>query len=112
MRNLEVTLTRLRIVGTEAPGPEEPGGRMYSHGLCSIALCEAYVMTRDKTLLQPAQLSLNHISYAQDPVGGGWRYTPRQPGDTSVFGWQLMALKTGHSSYLKVKPETVDRTWK
>jgi hypothetical protein len=86
---------------------EEPGGRMYSHGLGAIVLCEAYAMTRDKGLLQPAQLSLNHISYAQDPVGGGWRYTPKQPGDTSVVGWQLMALKSGHMAYLQVNPNTV-----
>lgn len=86
---------------------EEPGGRMYAHGLGAIVLCEAYAMTRDKGLLQPAQLSLNHIAYAQDPVGGGWRYTPKQPGDTSVVGWQLMALKSGHMAYLQVNPATV-----
>jgi hypothetical protein len=86
---------------------EEPGGRMYAHGLGAIVLCEAYAMTRDKGLLQPAQLSLNHISYAQDPVGGGWRYAPKQPGDTSVVGWQLMALKSGHMAYLNVDPATV-----
>ena len=69
---------------------------MYAHGLGSIVLCEAYAMTRDRGLLQPAQMALNYISYAQDPVGGGWRYQPKQPGDTSVFGWQFMALKSGH----------------
>ena len=56
------------------------GGSMYSHGLAAIALCEAYAMTHDRKLMGPAQLSLNHIMYAQDPVGGGWRYVPRQPG--------------------------------
>ena len=86
---------------------EEQGGSMYSHGLAAIVLCEAYAMTRDKGLLQPAQLSLNHISFAQDPVGGGWRYQPKQPGDTSVVGWQLMALKSGHMAYLQVNPNTV-----
>jgi hypothetical protein len=86
---------------------DEPGGTMYSHGLGSIALCEAYAMTHDKGLLQPAQLSMHYISYAQDPVGGGWRYKPKQPGDTSVLGWQLMALKTGHMGYLLVDPNTV-----
>jgi hypothetical protein len=45
--------------------------------------------------------------YAQDPVGGGWRYAPRQAGDTSVVGWQLMALKSGHMAYLKVDPNTI-----
>lgn len=85
----------------------EPGGSMYSHGLCSIALCEAYAMTNDRALQAPAQLSLNYIVYAQDPVGGGWRYQPRQAGDTSVVGWQLMALKSGHMAYLQVPPATV-----
>ena len=39
---------------------------------------------------------------AQDPVGGGWRYHAQQPGDTSVVGWQLMALKSGRMAYLHV----------
>jgi hypothetical protein len=83
------------------------GGSMYSHGLASIALCEAYGMTHDKQLQAPAQGSLSFIVYAQDPVGGGWRYAPRQPGDTSAVGWQIMALKSGHMSYLAVPPSTV-----
>ena len=85
----------------------EGGGSMYSHGLCSITLCEAYAMTQDRALMQPAQMSLNFIIYAQDPVGGGWRYNPRQAGDTSVVGWQLMALKSGHMAYLQVPPSTI-----
>jgi len=85
----------------------EKDGSMYSHGLASIALCEAYAMTQDKDLLQPAQLALNFIAQAQDPVGGGWRYEPRQAGDTSVVGWQLMALKSGNMAYLQVNPNTV-----
>ena len=84
-------------------------GGMYSHGLASIALCEAYAMTQDKTLREPAQLSLNHIMFAQDPRGGGWRYQPKQAGDTSVVGWQLMALKSGHMAYLHVEPETIQK---
>lgn len=85
----------------------ESGGNMYSHGLCAITLCEAYAMTQDRDLLAPAQASLNFIMYAQDPVGGGWRYQPKQAGDTSVVGWQLMALKSGHMAYLQVDPNTV-----
>ncbi|QDU97862.1 prenyltransferase/squalene oxidase repeat-containing protein [Lignipirellula cremea] len=85
----------------------EPGGSMYSHGLASITLCEAYAMTHDKGLLIPAQASLNFIAYAQDPVGGGWRYSPRQEGDTSAVGWQIMALKSGHMGYLQINPNTI-----
>jgi hypothetical protein len=85
----------------------EHGGQMYGHGLASIALCEAYGLTHDSSLKVPAQACLNYIVLAQDPSGGGWRYNPRQPGDTSVVGWQLMALKSGHMAYLKIPRETV-----
>ncbi len=83
------------------------GGSMYGHGICSIALCEAYAMTQDKQLAAPAQAALNFIIYAQDPVGGGWRYGPRQPGDTSAVGWQIMALKSGYLAFLNVPPSVV-----
>lgn len=82
-------------------------GAMYGHGIASIALCEGYAMTQDKQLVAPAQASLNFIMYAQDPVGGGWNYSPRGAGDTSIAGWQIMALKSGHLGYLQVaKPTT------
>ncbi|MCA9105828.1 MAG: terpene cyclase/mutase family protein [Planctomycetales bacterium] len=85
----------------------ERGGNMYSHGICTIALTEAYAMTNDRDLIAPAQGAINYIVYAQDPVGGGWRYTPRQAGDTSVVGWQLMGLKSGLMGYLEVPPDTI-----
>jgi len=85
----------------------EPGGRMYSHGIAAIAVCEAYAMTADKQLQKPAQMAINFIAHAQDPVGGGWRYTPRQAGDTSVFGWQIQALMNGRLASLKVPQPTI-----
>lgn len=90
----------------------EPSGRMYSHGLASIVLCEAYAMTKDKNLLRPAQGALNFTQYAQDPIGGGWRYEVREPGDTSVVGWQLMGLKSGHMAQLQILPATLQLTEK
>jgi hypothetical protein len=84
------------------------GGAMYGHGIAAIALCEAYAMTEDRQLAVPAQAALNFIMYAQDPVGGGWRYSPRTPGDTSVVGWQIMALKSGYLAHLHVNPPTVN----
>jgi hypothetical protein len=77
------------------------GGSLYSHGLAAITLCEAYAMTKDKGLKEPAQLALNHTVYAQ-ASDGGWRYAPKQLGDTSAVGWQLMALKSGRMGYLNV----------
>lgn len=82
-------------------------GTMYGHGLASIALCEAYGMTRDPTLREPAQAVVNFIVEAQHPIGGGWRYHPQSPGDTSVVGWQLMALKSAQMAYLRVPQDTL-----
>jgi len=86
------------------------GGSMYSHGLATIALCEAYGMTSDPMLKNPAQRAIHYIVAAQDPAGGGWRYSPRTSGDTSVTGWQLMALKSGQMSGLDVPKETLKKT--
>ena len=88
----------------------DPNGTMYGHGLASIALCEAYGMTQDQSLRGPAQSVLNFIVEAQDKNGGGWRYHPGTPGDTSVVGWQLMALKSGQMAYLRVPPVTLHKT--
>jgi len=84
-------------------------GNMYSQGLAGIALSECYAMSQDNRLAGPTQLVLNFIMQSQDPVGGGWRYTPRQPGDTSAVGWQIMALKSGNMAYLQVNPLTVKK---
>ena len=82
---------------------------MYHHGLATIVICEAAAMTRDKNLENIAQRSVNYVCWAQDPVGGGWRYSPKQPGDTSGLGWNLMALKSAQMGYLQVPPMTVNR---
>ncbi len=83
------------------------GPAMYSHGLSAIALCEALGMSGDISLRAPAQSAIDFIIFAQDPRGGGWRYKPRDPGDTSVVGWQIMALKSGHLAELSVPSSTI-----
>jgi hypothetical protein len=79
---------------------------MYSHGMAAIALCEVYGMTRDSELREPAQRAVDFIVTAQHQEGG-WRYTPGQPGDTSVFGWQIMALKSAEMAELRVPPDVL-----
>lgn len=82
---------------------------MYCHGIASMALSEVFAMTGDETLRLPAQQLLNFTCNAQDPKGGGWRYKPRQPGDTSVMGWHIGALKSGYMASLEVPPIVVQR---
>ncbi len=86
--------------------------QMYSHGLATIALCEAYGMTKDKTVGAAAQRAINFIQSAQNLKTGGWRYHPREEGDTSVVGWQFMALKSAQMAGLDVEYAATDGTKK
>jgi len=71
---------------------------MYSHAIASMALCEAYGLSQDPRLKRPAQRAIRFICEAQDAGTGGWRYFPGQAGDTSVFGWQIFALRSAKGS--------------
>lgn len=83
-------------------------GRMYAHALATIALCEAYALTKDKSLAEPAQRAINFIVEAQHGEGG-WRYEPGESGDTSVVGWQIMALRSGQLAYLRVPDRVLSK---
>jgi hypothetical protein len=58
-------------------------------------------LTSDPSLQKSAQKAINFIVAAQSDTGG-WRYEPRSGGDTSVVGWQVMALKSGQMAGLEV----------
>jgi hypothetical protein len=82
---------------------------LYSHAIGSLALCEAYGMTRDETLRSGAQRAIDFLVASQDVKEGGWRYAPRVGSDTSVTGWAMMALKSAELSGLSVPEPTYDR---
>lgn len=83
------------------------GESMYSHGIATIALCEAAAMTRDPALQEPAAKAAAFIVRACDPRSGGWRYEPGQIGDTSVLGWQVMALVSARRAGVEIPEETL-----
>jgi hypothetical protein len=94
-------------VGGDLRGQIVSNEGMYAQAIATLALCEAYGLTRDEKLMEPAQQAVNFIVWAQDPKKGGWRYSPHDAGDTTVTGWQLMALKSAKSSGLKVPARTL-----
>lgn len=101
-KGLYYLLRRGRLTEQGLDFQEGTKSGMYAQGLAAIVLCEAYAMTRDPALHDPAQQAIRFIEYAQDKQGGGWRYRPGEPGDTTVTGWQLMALKSAELAGLKV----------
>ncbi len=94
-------------------GSESQVPGMYGHGQAAVVLCEAYLMTGDEALREPAQKAIDFIVEAQYE-DGGWRYFPRQKlsrarsSDTSVVGWQLMALQSAVAAELDVPDATFE----
>jgi hypothetical protein len=86
--------------------------RFYGHAIGSIALCEAYGMTGDPNLREPARKAIRFICESQDPSAGGWRYEPRNGSDTSVSGWKVMALKSAQMAGLEVPADVLRRVAK
>jgi hypothetical protein len=82
---------------------------LYSHALATIAVCEAYGMTQDASLREPAQKAIDFIVAGQQKERGGWRYAPGINSDTSVSGWMTMALKSGELAGLAVPPAVYDK---
>ncbi len=80
---------------------------LYSHAIATMTLCEAFGITRDESLREPAQRAVRFIISAQNAENGGWRYFPGQAGDTSVLGWQAFALRSAHLAGLVVPDRTV-----
>jgi hypothetical protein len=87
---------------------------MYCHGMATFALAEALAMMADTAdtawLRQPLMPAVEYIIANQTP-DGSWRYVGRDNkyGDMSMFGWQLMALKSAETGGIPVRRETVQQ---
>ena len=96
-------------------GPREFRGggsdhaNLYDQGIATMALAEAALMTGDKRYSDAAFKAADFILACQNPDTGGWRYVPGDPGDTSVLGWQLLALHDCELAGYQVPDQTKDR---
>ena len=79
---------------------------MYDHGIASLALIEAYGVTKD-TALRPRAIAAVEFMTESQHAGGGWRYRPGERGDLSVTGWYIMALASAEMSGIPVPEKTV-----
>ncbi|MBD3672253.1 MAG: hypothetical protein HUJ26_01890 [Planctomycetaceae bacterium] len=82
----------------------------YCHGMATYALAEALGMQSNPEASTKLKRAVeNGVSYTilmQNTTDGGWRYRPRSSeGDMSLFGWQLMALKSAEIAGVNI-PET------
>ncbi|WP_166820287.1 prenyltransferase/squalene oxidase repeat-containing protein [Thalassoroseus pseudoceratinae] len=86
--------------------------RMYSHAMATYAMAEAYGMRKSPSqpspLRLPLQKAVDYILNQQNDRDGGWRYQKGQTSDMSIFGWNLMALKSAELAGIEVPSRSKD----
>ena len=100
-RGLEFLLRTQGFDGNLA-GKADVFAHMYCHGMAALALSEAYAMSGDQRLLPGVRSAVAYTLASQNRTTGGWRYRPRDTGDTSQLGWQLMVLKSAELGGLRI----------
>jgi len=68
-------------------------GDLYGYGITALVMAEAFGMTDDPDLERYVNALAVFLARHQHPLGG-WRYELGQPGDITVTGWQVVALKS------------------
>lgn len=89
---------------------------MYEHGIATFALADACAAAKasgsaaDEKYLAALRKAVTFI-YSQQHHDGGWRYNANgnEDSDTSVTGWQVLALKSAREAGLDVNPQVIAR---
>ena len=106
-RGLEWLLSQQDRASGDMRGPRPQHNAMYDHGIASLALIEAYGVTKDADLRPRAIAAIEFMTESQH-AGGGWRYRPGERGDLSVTGWYIMALTSAQMSGIPVPEKTFE----
>ncbi len=89
---------------------------MYSHGICTMMLCEVAAMSDAKTareikpkLEKAVKMILQGQRTANNVHRGGWRYQLNSPdADMSISGWQILALRAARNLGCDVPAERIE----
>ena len=104
-----VKLALRAIVARQRPDGSCGGDsrRGYATAISTLALAEAYGLTRSPSLREPAQRAVDGLARTQSGAGG-WRYEPGDDeADSSVTGWATVALAAARRADLVVQERTL-----
>jgi len=104
-RGLDWLLSQQNVATGDLRGPHHHQA-MYDQGIATLALVEAYGVTKDTALRPRVMAAIEFLADSQHEEGGGWRYAPREAGDLSVTGWMVMALASAEMSGVAVPEKT------
>lgn len=89
---------------------------MYEHGIATFALAEACAVAKaSRKQADPKyETALRQAVYfliSQQHDDGGWRYNanPALESDSSVTGWQMLALKTAKEAGVDIPPDALKK---
>lgn len=83
-------------------GPRTSQHFQYNHALASLAMVEAYGLSRSPILRESAQSAVNFVLHSRNPYMG-WRYGVRDgDNDTSMTCWMVMVLASAKNAGLTV----------
>lgn len=98
------------ILGKQDSSTGYIGSSMYNHGLCTLALAEAYGQIEDERIGPALRKAVELIlsSQARNPLKA-WRYSPEaQDADTTVSGAQMVALFAARNAGLAVPDAAIE----
>jgi hypothetical protein len=87
-------------------GTDLQNGSMYGHGIATLALAEAYVLTSDPDLREFLE-DTTFLCYSAQHPSGGWGYMPGGPPDITLTAWQVIAIKTAEQRKIPVPTSVI-----
>ncbi|MFN0132388.1 MAG: hypothetical protein ACKVW3_07660 [Phycisphaerales bacterium] len=90
------------IAGQSADGDLRRGETLYSQSVATVALCEAYAMSKDARVGDAARRALRFLEDRSARPSS-------DPADTGVLGWQLMAVHSARRCGFATSNLTLDR---
>lgn len=90
------------------PGSGSWNAGIQAQSLATIALCEAYAISRDKKVRPHAQSAVKFLIDTQDPGSGGWRNSEKDGLELSATVWAIMALRAAQMANLPVKARQLE----
>jgi hypothetical protein len=75
---------------------------IYNHAIGTMALCEAYAVTRDYRLKEPCKKAVKCIVDSQSEDGGWGPNPPDGASNTLLTSWMVLALKTAKTAGVEI----------
>jgi hypothetical protein len=89
-------------------GGETSAHFIYDHVIATLAMCEAYGLSRYRVLEDNAQKAINYLEAHRNPYGC-WRYQPRGgDNDMSVTGWAVLCYVSAKEFGLAVNTKALE----